>query len=159
MGYKVPILPYEEKRHYNRHRPFLMEDGETRKVMTTRYTYEMAVRTSRRKGPLGGKRYERFARYTYYHEGVFYRNANVPTAEGGFVNCLVPISGLVWDAHPKQSVAEGIPVLRIWCDGGVPYRAEHDDFGVVWERADGIGELEGWLGIDKPIRKSPTRAA
>jgi len=30
---------------------------------------------------------------------------------------------------------------------------------VVWERADGIGELEGWLGIDKPIRKSPTRAA
>jgi len=149
MGYKVPRLPYTPKRHSNRRRTFLMMDGSRPKVLQTRYTYEWGTRISETKGPRGGKRYERFPRWVYYYEGRFYRNANVPMEEEGrFENCLVPISGLIWDAHVAQSVQEGIPVLSIWCDGGEPYRAEHDDFGTVWEKADGIAELEDWLYLD-----------
>jgi len=68
--------------------------------------------------------------------------------EGKFANVLVPISGLIWDAHEEQSRLENIPVVSIWCDHGEPYRAEHEEFGTVWQKADGIGELEEWLYLD-----------
>ena len=148
MGYKVPVLPYRPKRHSNRRRPFQMMDGSKPKVLQTRYTYEWGTRISEEKGPLGGKRYERFPRWVYYYEGRFYKNANAPMEGGGFANVLVPINGLIWDAHEEQSKLEGIPVVSIWCDGGEPYRADHEEFGTVWQKADGIGELEDWLYLD-----------
>ena len=155
---KEQILPYREKRHYNRHPKLRMADGTEVKPLRTRYTDLWKWRTSKEVGPRGGKRYERFPRMVYYLDGLFWRNESVERGPGDWVERLVPVDGAIWDAHPIQSREQGIPVVLIRCEGGRPTVAEHDDFGVVWVETDGLAVLEDWLHIDGRREKGGRKA-
>lgn len=120
-------------------------------VLITRYTWRLGRRPC--EGPRGGRALREFARYVYYADGIFYRNDNVAIRDGEgvrFVNSLVPIDGAIWDAHPKQSMEQGIPVLTIYCLGGNPSLAVNSAFPgsptdspiAAWTWRDGIGRLE-----------------
>ena len=136
-------LPYVEKRHYNRHiKSIKATDGTEGAPLRTRYTDRWKWRLKKRaKEPT----YEQFPRMVYYLGGRFYITGDAKI-QGKWTQALVRLDGVMWDAHPIQSEEQGIPVVRVWCEDGVPYRAD-DESGTVWTKRDGLGRLEGMLRI------------
>jgi hypothetical protein len=124
MGYK-----YVYKRGCDKnpvpdyHKKYIEVHG--KKVMTTRYTYEIALSKhwpdrSECTGPRGGKAVREFARYVWYADGMFYAVKRKCTGEDRFGNELVPLSGVIWDCHKAQTEAQGIPVVEITLKDGRP---------------------------------------
>ena len=124
MGYKYTYKRGCEKNPVpDYHKKYIEVHG--KKVMTTRYTYEIALSKhwpdrSECTGPRGGKAVREFARYVWYADGMFYAVKRKCTGEDRFGNELVPLSGVIWDCHKAQTEAQGIPVVEITLKDGRP---------------------------------------
>lgn len=148
------IRPFTEPaamggKKYFRYRKVTFQDGTQGRALETRYTWASARRPC--EGPRGGRAYQVFYRIAYWAEGRFWRMANVPT-ETGWENRLLPIDGPVWDAYPLQSAAEGVPAVRVSCEGGRPVSVSGD---VTWYEGCGAtfeAAMSGWLGLDRQPR-------
>jgi hypothetical protein len=116
---KVQYNAYNEKPHYNRRRKIDLASGEVIDSMTTRYAAGWGTRIGK-PGPRGGKRYEHFPHFSYWHEGRFYSRTSVLTDSHTWANYYEPYTGTLDDAHPKQSAKQGIPTLCIVCEDGLP---------------------------------------
>lgn len=146
---KNKVNPYVEKRHFNRHPKLMLEDKSEVKPLRTRYTNRWKYRDGK-PGPRGGKRLDKFPAMIYYMDGMFYEHKNLKDECDKWFDALVPTGKCVlWDAHPMQSTDERIPVLVISVgEDSRPYEATCDEFGVVWTKSDGIGQLEEWTYLD-----------
>lgn len=148
------IKPFVEpaaagRKKYFRYRKVVFEDGTQGRAMETRYTWASAKRPC--EGPRGGRCYQTFYRTAYWAGGRFWRMANVPT-ESGWENRLAPIDGPVWDTYPLQSAAEGVPVVRVSCEGGRPVGVTGD---LAWHEGCGAAfgdAMAPWLGLDRKPR-------
>jgi hypothetical protein len=115
------VYAYEKKPYYARIRSYEMPDGTTARALTTRYTYEQAMRSC--KGPRGGKAYRPFYRNVYYYDGKFYRAANMQHADGSYYNTLAPITGGIYEIPTSNRSSKknaGVPVASIICENGTP---------------------------------------
>ena len=114
------VYPFEPKPYYARRRPYEV-DGEIISTLTTRYSYERAMRPC--EGPRGGKAYRPFYRNVYYYDGRFYKACNRTHDDGTYYNSLEPITGNISEipASNRNSKKNApVPVASIACDGGVP---------------------------------------
>lgn len=145
---------YTEGRFCNRTLPFPTVGG-TMLASKTRYTYATYTRPDEAPNGRNGQPYKMasvLCRRAIWFDGQrFWKVGNVRLEDGSWLNnTLLPFSGEMWDAYELQSEDQNIPVLRIWCDDGVPYRAVHRDFGDVWDTSDELGELVDWLRLVTP---------
>lgn len=162
----------EPKKHYNRFRSIFNAEMQETEVLTTRYTYEAALRKSHieQGQDLAGKAidihvYDRFFRMVYFDQasGRFFRAEKV--ADGdirdksqkvNWQTVLAPIDGPIWDCHESQSESEGLPVVTIQCIDGYPMQATTDN-GPIWDCMQDVSDLAHMLGLDKKKRKSPRK--
>lgn len=152
MGYKYVYKRGDERNPITDYHKKYIEVGGTR-VMTTRYTYEIALSKhwpdhSECTGPRGGKAVREFARYVWYANGMFYAVKRQLVGENKFGNTLVPLSGVIWDCHSKQSESQGIPVVEITLKDGKPVSVLMDDTNVevtkyTWPIAEELLYLNG----------------
>ena len=97
-----------------------MPDGTTARALTTRYTYEQAMRSC--KGPRGGQAYKPFYRNVYYYEGKFYKAANYQREDGTYYNSLAPITGGIYEIPTSNRTSKrnaSVPVASIICVDGI----------------------------------------
>ncbi len=147
MAYKYP---YQAPRHYNRRRPYKMLDGDRLydfKVMTTRYTCGYFLKKA--KGPRGGRAYKECAHSVYYAKGKFWRAKKLMLENGDWLDTLCPVDCTITDCHWRQSEEQGIPVVYINCDDGVPTEAYEDNV-LVWTIDYGVDLLLEVLRIPNP---------
>jgi hypothetical protein len=122
---------FTEGRFYDRPRPYTMLDGSTKRVRITRYTYDEFTRPDKSPKGRNGQRYKfasRECRRAIYWDGErFWQNANFQLPDGRWLNNRIkPFSGLMWDCWEKQSNEQGIPIVQIVCEEGVPYLVKMD---------------------------------
>jgi hypothetical protein len=118
---------YEPKPYYARRRAYTLASGEVADTLTTRYTWQRAMRPC--EGPRGGKAYRPFYRNVYYFAGRFYKACNLEVKPGEYVNSLAPITGTISEIptsnrHTKKNAA--IPEAVIYCEDGAPVRVTID---------------------------------
>lgn len=113
---------YTPKPYYARRRSYVV-NGETLDTLTTRYTWQRAMRKC--EGPRGGKAYKPFYRNVYYAGGVFYKACNVQGADGKYFNSLEPITGTITEipiSNRQSKKNAPIPEASIVLEEGRPVR-------------------------------------
>lgn len=129
---------FSDGRFYDRPRTYRMLDGTTRRVRVTRYTYREFTKPAPAPKGRNGQCYRmasRVCRRAVYYDGTrFWKDGDIRLGDGTwFNNTLQPFDGCMWDCWENQSGEQGIPVVSIWCDEGVPYRVsmDGDEFDVA----------------------------
>lgn len=143
-----------EKKYYYRFRRG--DFGAFDRALTTRYAYTLGRRPVA--GKRGGTAFQEFPRFAYYVGGRFYRHVNTSSDGETWADGYAPITGTLFDAHPKQTAAEGLPAYRFQVIDGYPVHVwvDGESFDVtpeVWSF------IESDTKLDKKPRKSPSRAA
>lgn len=121
------VYAYDRKPYYARVRSYEMPDGTIARALTTRYTYEQAMRPC--EGPRGGKAYKPFYRNVYYLEGQFYKACNLQREDGSYFNSLAPITGGIFEiptSNRESKKNAPVPVAAIMCDNGYPRHISMD---------------------------------
>lgn len=112
---------YEPKPYYARRRAYTLASGEVADTLTTRYTWQKAMRPC--EGPRGGKAYAPFYRNVYYYDGRFYRACNLEVKPGEYVNSIAPITGTISEIPTSNRTTKKnapVPVASIRCEDGAP---------------------------------------
>ena len=131
-------------------------DKSTEYALHTWFTWQVALRASKKKGPRGGERLEEFARYVYYKDGRFLRTKTHKRPDRGNTRASYstyePINGTIWTVFPRFQARYGIPDATILCRDGYPVAVEIDDeaFTVTPEEWPA---MEAFLGLDQYWRK------
>lgn len=152
MSYKYVYKRGDEKNPVtDYHKKYITVRG--KKVMNTRYTYEIALSRhwpdrTECTGPRGGKAVREFARYVWYADGMFYKVKRQLISENKFGNELVPLNGIIWDCHSKQTKTQGIPVVEITLRDGKPVSVLMDGQSIevtddTWAIAEELLYLNG----------------
>ena len=141
--FKDGVWVFTDGKFRDKPRPYTLPDGTSIRVRLTRYTYDEFIKPAPSPKGRNGQTYKfasRECRREIYYDGEkFWRGANVQRKDGTWLNNTIrPFEGFMWDCWEQQSEEQGIPVVGIWCDGGVPYKVvmDGDEFTVAegeWE--------------------------
>lgn len=114
-----------------RHRTYKAPERGAFTVRVTRYTTGRSSKPAY--APIGktGRQYKRARletiRDVFYRHGMFYEACNIQRENGTYYNWVKPIDGVIYDAHENQSTKAGIPIVKIFCNDGIPTAIEMDN--------------------------------
>lgn len=153
---------FEDGRFYDKPRPYRMITGQVKRVRVTRYTFETFGKYENTPKGKNGQRYSKRAlkycnRCVYWDGERFWvaadiaicdapRPDDVPCRKKFFNHTIKPFSGYLWDAWEKQSKEQGVPVVSIWCDDGVPYKVVMGDAEYPVAPSD-VQKVAAWLKL------------
>ena len=140
-----------ERKYYYRFRRGDFAGAE--QALSTRFTYELGRRPC--KGPRGGQAILEFPRAVYYAGGRFFKHVNAWDDDlQGWRDAYEPITGTIWDAHPKQAKADDLPRCRLSLENGFVKAISCDGESVnpeLWPL------LADELKLNKKPRKAPAK--